>query len=161
MAVRIPLATAGGALIVALQVLLGAATAVRGQDATGPADIAEGERLCSEFCASCHGADLEGQTDWRSPDADGRLPAPPHDDTGHTWHHGEHLLFDYTKLGGKTVMAAQGLDFDSGMPAFAEELSDQEIRNILAFIKSTWPERLREMQAIRTEAERLLDQADR
>ncbi|MDO8276710.1 MAG: hypothetical protein Q7T63_01135 [Burkholderiaceae bacterium] len=31
---------------------------------------------------------------WRSPGADGRTPAPPHDETGHTWHHDAAPLID-------------------------------------------------------------------
>ena len=140
---------------------LGSWAAVRTADATGstggamPAevDIAAGRALYGEHCAACHGANLEGQENWQSPGPDGRLPAPPHDKTGHTWHHGDGLLFDYTKLGGRAVMAAQGMDFDSGMPGFADHLSDAEIWNILGYIKSTWPERIRELQALRTESE--------
>ena len=63
------------------------------------------------------------------------------------WHHGDRLLFDYTKLGGEGLFAARGItDFESGMPGFAEILTDDEIRNVLAFIKSTWPEPLRQHQ---------------
>ena len=51
-------------------------------NATG--DPVAGAQLYAENCASCHGANLEGQADWRSPGPDGRLPAPPHDETGHT-----------------------------------------------------------------------------
>ena len=118
-------------------------------------DVAAGEELYAENCASCHGANLEGQENWRSQGPDGVLPAPPHDDTGHTWHHGDALLFKYTKVGGKAALAEQGLEFKSGMPGFSETLSDQEIWNILAFIKSTWPDRVQEVQAVRTEAEQL------
>ncbi|NDR57858.1 c-type cytochrome [Aliiruegeria sabulilitoris] len=118
-------------------------------------DIEAGGALYQENCAACHGADLEGQTeDWRSPGEDGLLPAPPHDETGHTWHHGDMLLFNYTRLGGKATLARQGLEFQSGMPGFGDSLSDQEIWDIIAYIKSTWPERMREIQAVRTEAER-------
>lgn len=116
-------------------------------------DIVSGEQLYSENCASCHGANLEGQPDWRSKGPDGKLPAPPHDRTGHTWHHGDALLFNYTKLGGTELMKRQGLDFDSGMPGFGDILTDEDIRNILSFIKSTWPERERRVQAERTNAE--------
>ena len=63
------------------------------------------------------------------------------------------MIFDYTKLGGKAALASQGLEFDSGMPGFGESLSDAEIHNILAFIKSTWPERARQVQAERTQAD--------
>ena len=54
--------------------------------------IALGQRLYAENCATCHGADLEGQPDWQTPLANGRYPAPPHDETGHTWHHADALL---------------------------------------------------------------------
>ena len=116
-------------------------------------DIVAGELLYAENCAVCHGANLEGQEDWRSPGEDGRLPAPPHDESGHTWHHGDQVLFEYTMLGGRELMAAQGLEFDSGMPGFGEQLSDEDIWNIIGYIKSTWPERIQEMQAVRTEGE--------
>ena len=118
------------------------------------ADFALGKRLYGEQCASCHGANLKGQAGWESPDADGLLPAPPHDETGHTWHHSDSLLFDYTKQGGQAVMAAQGIDFKSGMPGFGETLDDQQIWAILSFIKSTWPERHREIQSARSQADR-------
>ncbi|WP_299784425.1 cytochrome c [uncultured Roseobacter sp.] len=113
-------------------------------------DLVVGKALYAETCAACHGANLEGQENWRSPGADGRLPAPPHDETGHTWHHADQVLFDYTKLGGREVMAAQGMEFDSGMPGFGDQLSYQEIWNILGYIKSTWPEEIQDMQAART-----------
>lgn len=116
-------------------------------------DLVLGEQLYADNCASCHGINLEGQPDWRSRGSDGKLPAPPHDKTGHTWHHGDALLFNYTKLGGTEVMRRQGIDFDSGMPGFGETLSDSEIQSILSFIKSTWPERERRVQAERTNAE--------
>lgn len=116
-------------------------------------DLAAGEILYAENCAACHGANLEGEEDWQSPGEDGRLPAPPHDQTGHTWHHGDQVLFEYTKLGGRELMAAQGMEFDSGMPGFGDQLSDQEIWNILGYIRSTWPKRIQEMQAVRTEGE--------
>ena len=117
-------------------------------------DIEKGALAYAENCAACHGAELEGQPEWRSPGADGRLPAPPHDETGHTWHHPDSLLFDYTKLGGAALLARQGAEYDSGMPGFGDVLTDQEIHNILAFIKSTWPDRVREVQAARTDADR-------
>jgi mono/diheme cytochrome c family protein len=113
-------------------------------------DIAAGRTLYVENCASCHGANLEGQPNWQSPNEDGVLPAPPHDATGHTWHHDNLLLFEYTKLGGKGALAARGIaDFNSGMPAFEDMISDDNIRDILAYIRSTWPERELQGQARR------------
>lgn len=116
-------------------------------------DIEQGEALYAQSCAACHGANLEGQPDWRTSGADGRLPAPPHDENGHTWHHPDRVLFQYTKLGGRDALALQGMEFDSGMPAFGDVLTDREIWHILAYIQSTWPERARATQAERTSAD--------
>lgn len=117
----------------------------------GGADIANGEAVYAETCASCHGERLEGQPDWQSPGADGVMPAPPHDETGHTWHHDSQLLFDYTKFGGQAALEARGVKgFTSGMPAFEEALSDAEIRDVLGFIRSTWPDRVQEVQDMRS-----------
>ena len=113
-------------------------------DATNPKLVARGEILYQLHCASCHGANLEGQPNWRDRDADGMLPAPPHDVTGHTWHHADALLFDVTKLGSTAVV---GSDYMSNMPGFAETLSDGDIWAILSYIKSTWPPDIQEIQS--------------
>lgn len=111
-------------------------------------DVAKGQTLYAEQCASCHGVDLEGQPNWRTAGDDGILPAPPHDETGHTWHHDNQLLFEYTQLGGEKALAARGVTgFASGMPGFGDTLTDDEIWDILAYIRSTWPERVQNIQA--------------
>lgn len=112
-----------------------------------------GGALYIDHCAACHGANLEGAPNWQSRGPDGRFPAPPHDETGHTWHHGDAMLFDYTRRGGQAFLDDLGVEFESGMPGFGESLSDAEIEAILAYIRSTWPERMREFQAARTAAE--------
>jgi len=113
-------------------------------------DITEGQTLYQDHCATCHGTNLEGQPNWRSAGDDGKLPAPPHDETGHTWHHDNQLLLEYTKLGRRGALAARGMDdFNSGMPAFEGVITDREIWDILAYIRSTWPTRVQEMQASR------------
>ena len=127
-----------------------AASAAQADHELDGRDLVAGRSLYDENCAACHGADLEGQPDWRTPDENGVLPAPPHDATGHTWHHDNALLFDYTKLGGKAALAARGVeDFNSGMPAFGEVISDDAIWDILAYIQSTWPTRQKTVQASR------------
>ncbi len=133
--------------------IIGAALVLAQPALADTPDIADGEVLYAENCASCHGAELQGQPDWRAPGPDGRLPAPPHDETGHTWHHSDRVLFGYTKLGGKVFMEQQGMEFDSGMPGFDDQLSDQQIRNILAYIHSTWPDRAQQVQAERSKAD--------
>ncbi|WP_170410279.1 c-type cytochrome [Ruegeria atlantica] len=111
-------------------------------------DLTNGQTLYAEQCASCHGVNLEGQPDWQTPDNNGILPAPPHDETGHTWHHDNQLLFEYTRLGGEAALAARGVDgFASGMPGFGDTLTDDDIWDILAYMRSTWPERVQEIQA--------------
>jgi mono/diheme cytochrome c family protein len=113
-------------------------------DANNPQMVARGQQIYGLYCAECHGTRLEGETThWRSTKADGTLPAPPHDETGHTWHHNDQLLFDYTQKGG-AAMVPDG--FKSGMPAFGKILSDAEIRSVLAFIKSKWPREIQQRQ---------------
>ena len=113
-------------------------------DVTNSQAVAQGEALYAAHCAACHGANLEGQPDWRVSLADGTLPAPPHDDNGHTWHHPDTLLFNYTKLGGQ-ALAPEG--FKSAMPAFGGTLSDSDIWAVLSFIKSRWSLRAQLSQA--------------
>jgi mono/diheme cytochrome c family protein len=110
------------------------------------AEEMSGKTLYAIHCAACHGKNLEGQPNWQTRNDDGTLPAPPHDETGHTWHHPEEMLFSYTKLGGKAVI---GDDFKSGMPGFAGILNDEEIRSVLNYIESRWPKRIREVRAQR------------
>lgn len=105
--------------------------------------VARGKALYAANCAACHGANLEGEANWRSKKPDGTLPAPPHDETGHTWHHNDQLLFDYTKHGGQ-ALAPEG--FKSAMPAFGGALPDDDIWAVLAFIKSRWPKAVQARQ---------------
>lgn len=116
------------------------ASAVQADHELDDRDLVAGRALYTETCAARHGVDLEGQPDWRTPGENGVLPAPPHGATGHTWHHDNALLFDYTKLGRNAALTARSVeDFNSGMSAFDEGISDEEIWNILANIRSTWP----------------------
>ena len=114
-------------------------------DPADPARVAQGRVLYAGHCAACHGQKLEGQENWRERRGDGRLPAPPHDESGHTWHHPDIMLFDMTRNGmvpGRS--APEG--YQSDMPAYAGILSDEEIIAVLAYIKSTWPADILELQ---------------
>lgn len=101
--------------------------------------VALGERVYAQHCAACHGARLEGQPNWRSRRPDGRLPAPPHDESGHTWHHPDRVLFAITRNGLVPPYAPR--DYQSDMPAYAGRLADDEIWAVLAYIKSRWTSR--------------------
>lgn len=118
-----------------------------------PARIAAGRAVYDRSCASCHGANLEGEPNWREKKPSGRMPAPPHDATGHTWHHADAVLVGITKFGlvpGK--YAPPG--YESDMPGFGGALSDDEIRAVIDYIKSTWPDEIRRAQSEASERAR-------
>ena len=73
--------------------------------------VAQGQQVYRARCASCHGANLEGQPNWQQELPGGGRPAPPHDASGHTWHHPDALLFDITKRGSQASLpdAALGI----------------------------------------------------
>jgi len=80
-------------------------------------DTSVGAEIYNASCASCHGANLQGQPDWQTPNSDGSLPPPPHDEEGHTWHHSDRVLLDYIRLGGTKALAQSGVEnFNSAMP---------------------------------------------
>lgn len=114
------------------------------------AQLAQGAAVYAQYCASCHGAEGEGQR----PDAPlqkddtGRFPAPPHDETGHTWHHDDDLLIEIVRDGG------MGDENFYEMPAFGATLDDAEIKAVLAFIKTMWTDEQRAAQQARTDAAR-------
>ena len=101
--------------------------------------VSLGKQVYAQNCALCHGVALEGQANWQQRDADGYLPAPPHDETGHTWHHPDSYLFLLTKYGIEEMI---GKPYPNNMPAYEEKLTDEEILAVLSYIKSTWPGRI-------------------
>lgn len=141
-----------GALGLGAAVLAGAAAFAFVWGTTAPAEtvlmpsdpdvVALGTTIYAENCASCHGANLQGQPNWQSPGPDGRLPAPPHDETGHTWHHDGDTLYRLTKYG--TAALIGDPDYASNMPIYEGVLTDDEIIAVLSYIKSTWPQEIRE-----------------
>jgi mono/diheme cytochrome c family protein len=108
--------------------------------------VAMGQEVYETYCAACHGFDLEGQPEWQQPYADGSLKAPPHDETGHTWHHNDAYLVESIKLGGARLEPNIGV---SAMPAYEDSLTDQQIAAVLAYIKSSWPLEILEAQSAR------------
>ena len=108
-------------------------------------EIALGEQIYAAHCASCHGANLEGQPNWKEKNEDGSFRAPPHDASGHTWHHADSLLIESVVLGGARFDGVN-IGGTSNMPAYGEILSDEEITAVLIYIKSIWPEEIRANQ---------------
>lgn len=114
-------------------------TAVPPVPTLAAARVQQGSALYAQHCAACHGANLEGAPNWKQPDADGAYPPPPHDSTGHTWHHPDDLLVSIVQNGGDPA-------YNSKMPAFKDRLSPEEIRAIIEFLKSHWGPEEREFQ---------------
>jgi len=98
---------------------------------------ARGASIYAAQCASCHGANLQGQPNWRERGPDGLLPAPPHDASGHTWHHPDAVLIRITRDGVAAV--AGDPNYRTAMPVYRDQLSDEDIVAVLSWIKSRWP----------------------
>lgn len=122
--------------VIVLAVIRGGPSSGSRADSGNTQLVAQGRMVYGQYCASCHGANLEGQPNWKDELPEGGRPAPPHDASGHTWHHADALLFEIVEQG----PAASPLPgYVYRMPAFGETLSDEEIWAVLAYIKSTWP----------------------
>ncbi len=114
-------------------------TAVPSLPTLNPEIAAQGEVLYAQYCALCHGAALEGAASWKQTLPDGSLPSPPHDSSGHTWHHADELLMSIILNGGDP-------SYNSKMPAFKDKLTEDESKAVLEFIKSKWGREEREFQ---------------
>jgi len=120
-------------------------------DPNNLSQVAQGRQVYATYCASCHGPNLEGQPDWKVALADGSMPAPPHDTSGHTWHHPDQYLFNVVQQGGQ---ASSPPGYKNAMPAFGSKVSDDEIWAVTAYIKSTWPPETQAAQKARDEESR-------
>ena len=96
--------------------------------------VRSGQEIFASVCSSCHGLQGQGQADWHIPKEDGTLPAPPLNGDGHTWHHGDGLLYRIVREGGKMQEDPVLLpNFKSAMPAFGAQLSHEEIVAVLTY----------------------------
>jgi len=114
-------------------------TAVPPVPTLNPERVAQGAIVYAQECATCHGAKLEGAPDWKQSLPDGSFPSPPHDNSGHTWHHPDSLLLAIIADGGDPA-------YNSKMPALRDKLTEQERQAVLEFIKSKWGKNEREFQ---------------
>ena len=140
------LVLAGGLLSLVGVWARGSNSAAVAIDLDDPQLVATGEDVYNTYCAACHGFDLEGEANWQQPNADGSFRAPPHDETGHTWHHNDSYLIESIRLGGVRLEPNIGV---SAMPAYEGVLSDAQIAAVLAYIKSSWPSEILEAQSTR------------
>lgn len=117
-------------------------------DPHNAAQVATGKQLYGKYCVACHQSRLQGQPDWEKRLPSGRMPAPPHDESGHTWHHPDQVLFGIIRNGLVPPYAPKG--YASDMPAFGDQLSDDQIWALLAFIKSHWSAKIQAWQEDKT-----------
>lgn len=95
-----------------------------------PEKIKRGEETYRKNCASCHGPNGEATPGWRTPGPDGRYPPPPLDGSAHAWHHSTETLEKMIQDG----------SVDGAMPAWKGKLTDQQIGDVIVWIKSLWPD---------------------
>ncbi len=101
-----------------------------------PAQAAGGRQVYVQYCATCHGADAEGAPNWQSPDTRGNLPAPPHNDSGHTWRHSDAQLREIIRNGLRDPFNKTP---ELTMPPFTQErLGDRDLEAVLVYFKSLW-----------------------
>ena len=79
--------------------------------------VSLGEEVYAQNCASCHGAELEGEANWKEQNEDTSFRAPPHIADGHTWHHPVSQVLAAIAEGGARLPAEVG--GASNMPAYA------------------------------------------
>ena len=107
------------------------------------AQVARGQIVYAQNCASCHGDNAEGAPNWATPGPDGLYPPPPHDNTGHTWHHSDRVLYDSIRNGMNDPLRPGS---PLRMPAFGGKLSDADIRAVVEYFKSLWSDENRQWQ---------------
>lgn len=99
-------------------------------------------------CAHCHGYDGEGEIQISAVDtlALGMKVVPPHNSSGHTWMHPEQLLVQLVRQGLSNPL------YRFQMPAYGEVMTEEEIRQIFAYISLWWTDSQREHHQALTEA---------
>ena len=98
------------------------------------ATVQRGNTLFQQNCASCHKPDASGTSDWKKPDANGKYPPPPLNGSAHAWHHGMALL--------KQTIRDGGVKLGGVMPPFKDKLSNPDIEAVIAYVQSTWPDKI-------------------
>lgn len=106
--------------------------------------VTEGHALYQQHCASCHGANARGAPNWQERDQHGELPAPPHDEEGHTWRHSDAELYQMVSKGWRDPFNKTGR---LTMPAFGDVLTPKQIRAVITYLKTLWTTEEREFQA--------------
>ncbi|HEX7927244.1 MAG TPA: cytochrome c [bacterium] len=131
--------TALAAAVIALA-LAGGAPAAETSLKVSAAEVARGEVVFRENCQVCHGEKARGQDPAKpmgGQQAGGAYLAPALNGTGHTQHHKPDVLFGYLRNGSP--------DKASPMRSFKDKLSEADIKAVLGYVYSLWPEDVKQM----------------
>ena len=103
--------------------------------------LSRGTSIYAARCAMCHGVGGEGvkAVSVRA----SKSAAAPLDASGHAWKQPDFALVELVRSGASPAMC---LTLSLAMPRFTETLSDREIAEVLAYVKSRWPAEQRAFQ---------------
>ena len=130
-----------------------------GATSTSPAPRT-GQQIFASTCSTCHGVGGEGQPNWHIPKEDSTLPAPPLNGAGHTWHHPDGWLYRVVSQGGRIQEGPSVPNFRSGMPAFGDSLTHEEIVDVLTYVKGLWEDKMSRSGLKISEAQAFVSEAD-
>ena len=131
-------------MLLAIPVGLGVNAIDAAETAARASPIEPGRAIYQQACASCHGDSGGGAAQWQEVDANGELPAPPHDSSGHTWKHSDSMLYRLVQQGWRDPFnKTRRLT----MPAFQGQLSRQETMAVIDYLKTLWTPEQRRFQA--------------
>ncbi|MDA0770286.1 MAG: hypothetical protein BZY79_01465 [SAR202 cluster bacterium Casp-Chloro-G4] len=118
-------------MLLGAAILLMALAACSGNSESERSDPERGASIYAANCQTCHGEAATGQQ--ASPSTPTRGPE------GHSWHHADgqlvQIIFGRLQFPGRT------------MPSFEGKLSEKEVLDVLAYLKSNWPTEQRQFQA--------------
>lgn len=115
-----------------LLVACGAVQATPTPTAT-PDPVMQGREVFLRVCAECHGQNGEGYAN--------ELSAPALDVSEHAWHHPDQQIYDWI-VNGKLGLGRE-------MPALGDQLTEEEIEAVIAYLHTLWtPEQLEAQQDI-------------
>lgn len=94
----------------------------------------QGGSLFRKNCAQCHGNLAQGGPNWRQANSKGKMPPPPLNGTGHTWHHSKTALAQTIRNG--------TLHIGGSMPPWRSTMTDKEIDMTIDWFQSRWSDEI-------------------
>lgn len=95
--------------------------------------VIQGREVFTRVCAECHGENGEGYAN--------ELQSPALNQTEHAYHHPDQQIYDWI-VNGKLGLGRQ-------MPPFGEQLTEDEVQAVIAYLHTQWtPEQLEIQQDI-------------